>query len=250
MFAYLGLLICVVASNAINPSYESTKTLYDQKQEGRWNIHADLKNFLFVIIPTTKSSNSSGPSSTALEQGLLYLLSKSANSRKRNHQQNEKAEEDSSTEETKHFIESKSAPYQVDISKTSGGLLSKLYPEKTEDDGVLVAKSPTISLLKDAVSGRMAKALIISVPSEDIQISKSKRFRKKAREDQVKRSEAGIDCQPGQVRDSYGNCKIFKYWELVGYFDYLLNKLFYANIRFDFEKDDQILPSIIIDNIR
>ncbi|XP_045474434.1 uncharacterized protein LOC123680537 [Harmonia axyridis] len=219
MLIYLGILICVTVSNG-NPhngrrnEYESTKVLYDQKQEGGWNVHANLKNFLFVIIPAVKSTptNSSGLSPSALEQGLLYLLSKSANPRKHHHQQSTEEnseEETSSTDGTKHFIESKSAPYQVDISKTPGGLLSKLYPKNTEDDGVLVAKSPTISLLKDPVSGRVAKALVISVPSEDIVISKSKRFKKKGRENQSKNQ--NISCQPGQVRDSYGNCKFFKY---------------------------------------
>ncbi|XP_044755135.1 uncharacterized protein LOC123314086 [Coccinella septempunctata] len=221
MLIHLGLLICVAVSNA-NPiygrrsEYEPSKVLYDQKQEGGWNIHADLKNFLFVIIPAVKSTpaaNSSALSSSPLEQGLLYLLSKSANAHKHHqHQPTHGKPEEEPTEETKHFIESKSAPYQVDISKTSGGLLSKLYPEKTEDEGVLVARSPTISLLKDPASGRMAKALILSVPSEDIVITKSKRLKKKAMEDQLKKSDVNVsNCQPGQVRDSYGNCKVFKY---------------------------------------
>ncbi|KAK9877009.1 hypothetical protein WA026_016036 [Henosepilachna vigintioctopunctata] len=216
MLVQLCIIFCVAVVHG-SPSrdrndYNSPKVLYDQKQEGSWNVHASLKDFLFIIIPSVRASNSSGPSSSALEQSLLYMLSKSANSQRRH---SEKPKTDASAEEeTKHFIESKSAPYQVDISKSSGGLLSRLYPENPESDGVLVAKSPSISLLKDPISGRVARALVFNVPEEDIVITKTekKAWKKKARGDHIKKtSDSKTDCEPGQVKDSYGNCKVLKY---------------------------------------
>ncbi|KAL3270334.1 hypothetical protein HHI36_009382 [Cryptolaemus montrouzieri] len=221
MLVHLGILFCVVVAKAspLPEKYSEvgpTRVLYDQKQQGGgWNVQAEFKDFLFLIIPDVKRNSST--SSSSLEQSLLYLLSKSANSKRRQHQHihPEKSEEKASSdeEETDHFIESKTAPYQVDISKNSGGLLSRLYPEKPKDEGILVAKSPTIALLKDTVGGRIAKALVLAIPDEDIIITKTdkKGLKKKAREEFRKKNGERLECEPGQVKDSYGNCKILKY---------------------------------------
>lgn len=115
-------------------------------------------------------------------------------------------------EETMHFIESKTAPYHVDISK-SREELSKLHPQP---DDVLVAQSPTVSLLKNAdQESRVSKAVVIALPLEGIDkkgVPKKDGKKKHPKEidgETLKLLGAENEqCGPGLRRDAEGICRI------------------------------------------
>lgn len=84
---------------------------------------------------------------------------------------NKKQHNDDEFQETKHFIESKTAPYHVDISKSK----YQISPSNTED--TLVASSPTVTLVKNADEGssligklkkiaRTSKAIVLTVTAD------------------------------------------------------------------------------------
>lgn len=124
---------------------------YDQRQEGDVNIRADLENFVILIIPTSGTAN----------LGLLDILSKSLPGKglKHGHKNHEHKRPSGASlatpiipshETAQHFIESKTAPYHVDISRTRSHL-AKLHPQiaQAQSNGeVLIAHSPTIALSK------------------------------------------------------------------------------------------------------
>lgn len=81
---------------------------------------------------------------------------------------NRKQQKRGDFQETKHFIESKTAPYQVDISKST----HQISPAKSED--TLVASSPSVNLIKKPIDGtelidtlkkiaRHSKAILLTV---------------------------------------------------------------------------------------
>lgn len=104
---------------------------YDQRQEGKYNIRADLENFVIMVIPSSPSSASA----------LLNLLTRSKykqnrgkNNLKKKHSQKDNVKqgankldylpvkpadhsERSNTRIIEHFIEGRT-PYKVDISST------------------------------------------------------------------------------------------------------------------------------------
>lgn len=216
----------------------------DQRQEGEWNVRADLQNFVILIVPTNLSTG-------LASFGLLDLLRKAPNTTNKNHNKNKKSthkktvkkqqqqqeEEDQQQsvendevetlnpqigEETQHFIESKTAPYHVDISKSRSNL-AKLYPQQNlEDgnnsDGLLIAHSPSISILKNVETGsnqlkRVPKAYVISIPvasTKNSKLGKNKVGTNKEISDSGNWHLLGDgieDCGPGMSRDSKGVCR-------------------------------------------
>lgn len=123
---------------------------YDQRQEGKFNVRADLENFVIVFVP---SSPSQGMNLLELLSQMRRTQSKHAN-KKRIHS----IEKDSNTievhKEPPHFspvdqfIEGRT-PYRVDINSEPSAL-SHLHPEvvKTEQ----VTSSPLLKLIKPAQS--------------------------------------------------------------------------------------------------
>lgn len=182
-----SLVVCFVCFVALSHSAPS-RVKYDQRQEGDLNVRADLENFVILVIPTN-----AGASPSTL--GLLDLLSKAIPMRSNNKRQKtvrrpvqptpsllEDSGEVDALDDTQSFIESKTAPYHVDITKSRKNL-AKLHP-KTQDGGqeeLLV--SPNLSLIKAAEEedagvehnedgtrqGRMlrlSKGFVLSMPLE------------------------------------------------------------------------------------
>lgn len=136
---------------------------YDQRQEGDVNVRADLENFVILIIPTSNSNS----------LGLLDLLTKAMPNKGALKKRIESKKTTlSGEEETQHFIESKTAPYHVDISRTRSHL-AKLHPQlKVADKGeVLIAHSPIVALSKSEDEpedrSRSARNIIIN-PNDDV----------------------------------------------------------------------------------
>lgn len=202
----------------------------DQRQEGEWNVRADLENFVILLIPTNVNSG-------LASLGLLDLLRKAPAKKpiklnKKNeiqqiddHQHQESLVSndqqtqtiDNSAIETQHFIESKTAPYHVDISKSRNNL-AKLHPQFENGEDLLVAHSPSISLLKNAdVSdsnsnklGRLSRAYFISIPVNEAKILKSKHSNNKELKEADNWHLLGDgteECGPGLRRDSQGICR-------------------------------------------
>lgn len=140
------------------------------------------------------------------------------------------------SEETEHFIESKTAPYHVDIS--SGENLRRLHPHNTD---LLVKNKRVVELVPGQKPNkrryRFSRAYVISSP-KDVELLKKeilkheskkvtevskKEFTKKKSdkvekvekleifddaEDDLKLIGAMEQCGPGLKRDSYGICRV------------------------------------------
>lgn len=125
-------------------------------------------------------------------------------------------------EDTIHFIESKTAPYHVDISE------SKL-PIIPTSESSLIARSPAVSLKKTESSGvnprtaRVSKAFILTIPNEDFVLTRTEDKKKVVKKDGKKAIKNMYiptltllgtkfeDCRRGMVRDSYGICRTYSY---------------------------------------
>lgn len=214
LFIPIFITITLASPVPSKKGIENGRILYDQRQEGEWNVRADLKNFVILIIPTSQGSPTSPTPPT-----LLDFLTKSAHHKrpiKRNHhQQHNKIKDVAETQETQHFIESKTAPYHVDITK-SRSHLSKVHsePEVINAEEIVIAKSPTISLLKDEIENvsRDNRAFIVTVPTDVIKKDEKKKDKKK----EVQKQEMKLlgaeneQCGPGLERDSSGICRTIK----------------------------------------
>lgn len=102
---------------------------------------------------------------------MNFLLRSASPGKFRKGIHNRKHQKKGEFQETKHFIESKTAPYQVDISKSTHQLSTA-----TSDD-TLVANSPSISLVKKPIDGakfidklkkiaRNSKAILLTVTAD------------------------------------------------------------------------------------
>ncbi|KAJ8964518.1 hypothetical protein NQ314_004813 [Rhamnusium bicolor] len=196
--------------------------------EREWNVRADLKNFVILIIPTPSASTSTNAPS------LLDFLTKSLPTRTHlNRVKPEKSEHNpDAAQETMHFIESKTAPYHVDITKAKAQL-AKLHPN---DDKVVVANSPSVALVKpesevpvlnpspSARSARISRAFVFTVPAdEEFVVTKTEDSKKVVKKDGKKKpikefpkqtlkllGAENEQCGPGMARDSYGICRTYK----------------------------------------
>lgn len=120
---------------------------------------------MILLIPSPAESSSS--SSPSLIDFLFRSIApgkfgKGALSKKQHNNDN--------YQETKHFIESKTAPYHVDISTSK-------YQIGSGDDDTLVAKSPSVTLVKNGADGssllkklkkiaRNSKAIILTLNTD------------------------------------------------------------------------------------
>lgn len=204
----LKLLICCIFVNLVLTAPAKNRVFYDQRQEGEWNLHASLKNFVLLVIPSK--------SSTPQTPDIISLLSKTIPNAilSRNNQLNlfkkpEKAQE----EENVNFMESKTAPYHVDIS-SSKKALTKLHPEVISAEEIVIAQSPSVALSKEEVHPRIARAFVLSVPPEE---NYSKKSTGKGKKDFPKTKSAlkllGAEyeqCGPGLARDAEGVCRTIK----------------------------------------
>ncbi|EFA09749.1 uncharacterized protein LOC103314279 [Tribolium castaneum] len=198
-------LLLVAAAAAL--SSPVPKVLYDQRQEGEWNVHADLRNFVIMVIPAQASS------STPATGGLLDFFVKSLPKRSQLKNLEKKAVPG---EETLHFIESKTAPYHVDISR-SKSQLARLHPDVpavVNAEEIVIAKSPTIELVKDEnPHPRIARAFLLTVPQdEDFDRKKDGKKKKEISKSVLKLlgAENDEECGPGLARDSEGVCRTIK----------------------------------------
>lgn len=170
-------LIAILAVCEASP-LPAHRLKYDQRQEGKWNVRADLENFIILVIPTSTSS-------PAANGSLLDFLSKTIplpyykKTRKhvKVHQQ-----EDGSLPDAEQFLESRKSPYSVDISRTRNHL-AKLHPEvnipENVKEEIIIARSPSVALAKSQEgdggkenSLRKSRAILISVPMENENIQR------------------------------------------------------------------------------
>lgn len=216
-----------------SPLPEKTDVKFDQRQEGEFNLRADLENFVILLIPTSPTAAPPAGGNVS----LLDLLSKSVPFRshqKRNkHVKKDGHDLQESSAETMHFIESKTAPYHVDISRTRNQL-GKLHPQQVNEDAeVVVAESPAISFQKGRehhrgkAASRVSRTFVITVPVETSTSGKKTDdgVKKEAVKKDVKRKHykdasngsylkllgaENEQCGPGLTRDAEGICRINK----------------------------------------
>ncbi|KAI4462230.1 ribulokinase [Holotrichia oblita] len=162
MRALLALLIAITLLNYVHsvPVPNTSGIKIDQRQEGDINVRADLENFVILIIPTTSSNF-----------GLIDLLSKAIpiKNLKRKHQIKQ---HQGDLHETQNFIESKTAPYHVDISQSK----LKLEPNVEKNEDILNSRSKNEEKRE---LGRFAKAILVTVPldgKEDLVKDESRRI--------------------------------------------------------------------------
>lgn len=184
----LFTVACLAAPRHRNTPQEYVK--YDQRQEGEFNVRADLENFVILLIPTSPSAAPSPSPSPSL--GLLDLLSKSIPLKKRN--KHTIVKKDPTIES---FIESKTAPYHVDIDENNDDN-KKQHPEL------------------NAAAARLSRAFVITVPlDKEVVVKKEakKDLKKKYVKEEGEMKLLGAEneqCGPGLSRDKDGICRVNK----------------------------------------
>lgn len=179
-------------------------------------MRAHLDNFIIMIIPSqTVSPSTSSP-------GLLDFLTKSfpkASYFKR-FKHVKKQKPDPLQEETISFIESKTAPYHVDLSQSSTDVI------KAKDD-IVLASSPSLTVVKPEATRtkRSATHYVLAIPAEEGYVSSRhvdpksaiRKHKKTIKEKGKRREELKLlgaeneQCGPGMVRDSYGICVVLTF---------------------------------------
>ncbi|XP_056636078.1 uncharacterized protein LOC130444829 [Diorhabda sublineata] len=224
------IVICITAYSTFAspvPNKKDKRTdfnanvLYDQRQEGEWNVRAHLDNFLIMVIPTHTIAEAANP--TLLDLLLSKSIPKGSHLKRIKHVKKQQAPD--TALETQHFIESKTAPYHVDLTKPS----ADVKPTPTEE--VVVANSPSIKVLKaDATiipshtrSARISRHFVFTIPTEEEYIAtrnvepksvlrKHKKTIKEKPKAELKLLGAENEqCGPDLVRDSYGICTVLKH---------------------------------------
>ncbi|KAF2885321.1 hypothetical protein ILUMI_20853 [Ignelater luminosus] len=150
---------------------------YDQRQEGKWNVRADLENFIILVIPTSSSGASNGSLLDFLSKTIPLPYYKKSKKHTKVHSQ-----EDENLPNAEQFLESRKSPYSVDISRTRNHL-AKLHPEVNVPENVkeeiIIARSPSVALAKSQESDegkekpvRNSRAILITVPMENENIQR------------------------------------------------------------------------------
>ncbi|XP_060529079.1 uncharacterized protein LOC132703686 [Cylas formicarius] len=194
------------------------KVYYDQKQEGELNVRADLKNFVILVIPTAKQQASAEEPSNLLD----FLMKAQQHNQNKRHPSTAPVKHDTHEigRETMTFLEAKTAPYHVDISKSDSHLMN---------DEIKATQSPPATLPKskrekDGNSSknrakRFTEALILTVPEEDFVLSKTDDVQNELiTNEQSNDAENGKgemtllgaleQCGPEMYRDEGGLCKL------------------------------------------
>lgn len=211
--AWLPLLATAVFASPL-PKQADVDVKFDQRQEGEFNLRADLENFVILLIPAS-SPTAAPPISNV---SLLDLLSKSVSLRphpKRNkHVKKDGHDLQEAASETMHFIESKTAPYHVDISR------AKLHPDPVAAESLLKEREHE----SRNGSSRISRAFVITVPLEASTSSKKAedaiKIKKDVKRKHFKEATGGSylkllgaeneQCGPGLTRDAEGICRINK----------------------------------------
>lgn len=198
VFLVLTLFIAVCFSIPARHHYRNTAqehVKYDQRQEGEFNVRADLENFVILLIPATPSVPNNSPSPSNPTLGLLDLLSKTIPLQKKQ-QHNKHVKKDGQDLQNpttiESFLESKTAPYHVDIDGEENlvNVEKKTHPELNE------------------AARRLAKAFVITVPM-DVMKKDTKKDTKKKYESEMKLLGAENEqCGPGLSRDKDGICRV------------------------------------------
>ncbi|XP_066155975.1 uncharacterized protein [Euwallacea fornicatus] len=234
----VSLTVSLVISNPVLSKHSKSvdnkeRILYDQRQEGEFNIRADLKNFVIMIIPkNSESVDTSGG-------GLLDLLVRAHSKHSGKHSAKKHQDGSETGGETMHFIESKTAPYHVDITKSSSHL---------RNDEILATQSPPVNptalktveennqqkklkkrsavattaaaLMRKLRSTRLSKAFVLTVPEDDFVLSNTEDDKKVVKKDGFKKKITNKNkeewalvgaleqCGPGMVRDYEGICRL------------------------------------------
>ncbi|KAL1491956.1 hypothetical protein ABEB36_012470 [Hypothenemus hampei] len=196
-------------------SDNSERILYDQRQEGDWNIRADLKNFVILIVPKTGQVEAEEPQSPTA--GLLDFFTKSHTKHPKKQIKNQ------SGGEALHFIESKTAPYHVDITKSSGSHLMNEEILATQTPPVVLPVSKSVEaesnpVLRQLRSTRFNQAFVLTVPDEEFVLTKMEDKKKVVKKDGFKKKikeemmllGAVEQCGPDMFRDAEGVCRFKK----------------------------------------
>lgn len=209
-------LISILSSSSTAPRqhYRNAQehVKYDQRQEGEFNVRADLENFVILLIPTSPVSTPSSPNPSL---GLLDLLAKSIPLKKRDKHVKKDGEHlhQEPNASIESFIESKTAPYHVDIDENNSGEES------------LQTKKQHAEL--DGMAARLSRAFVITVPldeeghkkredvvKKDVKKDLKKKYVKEASEEgQNEMKLLGAEneqCGPGLSRDKDGICRVNK----------------------------------------
>lgn len=218
VFWVLTLLLAICYSSPVpRHHYRNSQdhVKYDQRQEGEFNVRADLENFVILLIPTSPVS-SAPPSSASPSLGLLDLLSKSIPLRPHHLKRNKHVKKDGQDLQdpaVESFIESKTAPYHVDIDEDNNtGEVTNLV--KRHDQ----VQHPELN----AAAARLSRAFVITVPLEETNHKKHDDVAKKETKKDLKKKptkESGEmkllgaeneQCGPGLSRDENGICRLNK----------------------------------------
>lgn len=213
IFSVITLLIATCFSSPLpgrSSNYRNSQehVKYDQRQEGEFNVRADLENFVILLIPAAAPSPSPVPSSNNPTLSLLDLLSKSIPLKNKRNKHVKKDGQDLQHPTTiESFIESKTAPYHVDLDNGEENFVveKKQHPELNE------------------AAARLARAFVITVPLGGESIKKHEDIVKKDTKKDLKKkyvNEADSEmkllgaeneqCGPGLTRDKDGICRVNK----------------------------------------
>lgn len=180
----MQLLVFFAILTAVSsaPVKNSSNADYDQTQSGKYNIRADLENFVIVVMPVSSQPTDILPSevgsagnsvATSLLAANLFDLFKKLPASKKKIDVKQVDFDDSLEEEDEEqdTAVSRLSLDNVDLSKTKHNL-SKLHPEYVDDDNsseekeVMIANSPSVSLMKKPqrkVNGRFSRALVLTI---------------------------------------------------------------------------------------
>ncbi|XP_066260457.1 uncharacterized protein [Euwallacea similis] len=234
----VSLTVSQVISNPVPSKHSKSvdnkeRILYDQRQEGEFNIRADLKNFVIMIIPkNSESLDASGG-------GLLDLLTRAHSKHSGKHSAKKHQDEGEVGAEIMHFIESKTAPYHVDITKSSSHLRNdeilatqsppvnptalKTVEEKNQQEKLekpSAVATTAAALMRKLRSTRFSKAFVLTIPEDDFVLSNTEDNKKVVKKDGFKKKVikknkeewalvgALEQCGPGMVRDYEGICRL------------------------------------------
>lgn len=203
----MGVVWVAVLIMAVGCTVHAAPTVkYDQRQEGDVNVRADLENFVILIIPTSQTNSLS----------LLDFLSKAIpNKSALKNKRGEIKKQSPGEEETQHFIESKTAPYHVDISRTRTNL-AKLHPQVDNKGEILIAHSPVVALTKNTEErSRSSRNIVINQDDQvqaliltGVDLKKTPTDKSNPKEELLLLGSELVQCGPDQKRDAQGICQL------------------------------------------
>ncbi|XP_022900112.1 uncharacterized protein [Onthophagus taurus] len=197
---YLLIIVVTVTTILALPTSKPI-VKFDQRQDGNLNVRTDLQNIVVIIAPPPN-----GSLIDLLISGFFKGLS-----RKHQHRPHVAVVKNDDEQETQNFIESKTAPYHVDLTKRDGNGKNKIRPDVEKTQEVLVGRGKfddTHDSHKELQ--RFARAYIVSIPNElddeeneEIGIGKTSKIKEKL----VLLGATLEQCGPDRRRDENGICR-------------------------------------------